>query len=481
MSVKKNFIYSALSGTMQYIVTLVTFPYVSRILGVSNIGLVNFVDNTINYFLLFAMMGINLLGIREIAKTKNKPNLFRESYSNLLFIQGVFTFLILILYFIAIFTIGQFRENADLFLIGSAKIIFSFFLIDWFYKGIENFKYITIRNIVIRIVYIITIFLFVKNKDDSIIYFSLTIGTVVINGIINYTYSLKFVRFSFKDLSIKTYLKPFLSLGIYVILTSMYTTFNVVYLGFVSNNDQVGFYTTALKIYTIILGLFSAFTGVMLPRMSSLLAEKNVEGFQNMLYKSFSFLLLFSFPLAIFCVIFAPQIIDIMAGDGYEGAILPMRIIMPLLIVVGLAQILAVQILIPMRKDKVILFASILGAIVGLVSNVIFVNKFQGVGTAFVLIVSESIVSVFYIIKVQKLGIKIPYRLITQKFLLAIPYFLICLSIYFLHLNKFATLSLGLILCFIYFIILEFFIDKNPILLNIKNMILRKYNLKSKE
>ena len=134
-------------------------------------------------------------------------------------------------------------------------------------------------------------------------------------------------------------------------MTSMYLTFNVMYLGLVCNNEQVGYYTSAFKLYTIILSLFGSFTSVMLPRMSSLLAQGREDEFRSMISRSFEYVSVFSIPLILCTVIMSPQIIHVICGPGYEGAVLPMRIIMPAVLSVGTAQVLAIQVLMP-KKNK---------------------------------------------------------------------------------------------------------------------------------
>ena len=156
-------------------------------------------------------------------------------------------------------------------------------------------------------------------------------------------------------------------------MTSMYLPFNVMFLGLVSNNTEVGYYTTAFKLYSVVLGFFTAFTNVMLPRMSLLLANSENDRFQELANRSFSVMATFSIPLILCSMILAPQIIYVLSGPGYEGAILPMRIIMPAAFVVGIAQVLAIQVLMPMKKDRVLLRASIIGAAVSVLINLCLV------------------------------------------------------------------------------------------------------------
>ena len=120
-------------------------------------------------------------------------------------------------------------------------------LVEWFFTGIEHFRYITIRSLFIKLLYVLTVFIFIRNPEDYKLYFVMTVGVVVFNAIINIFYVKDFVVFGFRDMFSQKYLKQNFSLGIYSIMTSMYLTFNVMYLGLTTDNVQVGYYTTAFN------------------------------------------------------------------------------------------------------------------------------------------------------------------------------------------------------------------------------------------
>ena len=396
-SIKKNFAYKSVLTLSTYLINFITFPYVARVLGVERIGLVNFVDNTVNYFLLFATMGVGLLGVREIAAVKEDKKRRDQVYSSMLALNLLFTLVSLGIYLLCISTIPKLCQYDELFYIGTAKILFTVFLVEWFFTGVENFRYITLRSILIKVLYIISVFLFVRDTSDYRLYFILTVGVVVLNALINQLYIRKFVRVRWNNIQLFKYLKQNVTLGIYTLMTSMYLTFNVMYLGLVSNNTEVGYYTTAFKLYSVILGFFTAFTNVMLPRMSSLLANGEKDRFQELVNRSFSVMATCCIPLILCSMIMAPQIVYILSGPGYEGAILPMRIIMPAAFAVGVAQVLAIQVLMPMKKDKVLLIASIIGAVVSLLINLLVVPSVKSVGSAVVLLCSEMGVTGMYV------------------------------------------------------------------------------------
>lgn len=428
-SIKKNFAYKSVLTLSTYLINFITFPYVARVLGVERIGLVNFVDNTVNYFLLFATMGVGLLGVREIATVKEDKKRRDQVYSSMLALNLLFTLVSLGIYLLCISTIPKLCQYDELFYIGTAKILFTVFLVEWFFTGVENFRYITLRSILIKVLYIISVFLFVRDTSDYRLYFILTVGVVVLNALINQLYIRKFVRVRWNNIQLFKYLKQNVTLGIYTLMTSMYLTFNVMYWGLVSNNTEVGYYTTAFKLYSVILGFFTAFTNVMLPRMSSLLANGEKDRFQELVNRSFSVMATCCIPLILCSMIMAPQIVYILSGPGYEGAILPMRIIMPAAFAVGVAQVLAIQVLMPMKKDKVLLIASIIGAVVSLLINLLVVPSVKSVGSAVVLLCSEMGVTGMYVWYVlsQEL-ILIPIKAIGKNVLFSLPSVVICLG-----------------------------------------------------
>lgn len=236
----------------------------------------------------------------------------------------------------------------------------------------------------------ISIFLFVRDSNDYDTYFGIYSGMIIANGVINWNYRRRFVKFSVQSFNaIKKYIKPYFYLGTQLILTSLYTTFNTVYLGMICGDVQVGYYTTATKIENIILALYSSVTLVLMPRISSLMESGNEEGINHVIRFSFGLLFAFVFPCLVFTECFTEGVISLVAGSGYEGAVLPMKIVMPAMLIVGMEQILIVQILMPGRADKQVFINSVLGAICSIVLNLLIVPRLQSIGSSIVWIASE--------------------------------------------------------------------------------------------
>ena len=446
MSIKKNFLYSSVLTTAGYIFPLITFPYVSRVLGVANIGICNFVDCIIGYFVLFSMLGIQNTGIREIARCQgNKAELSRTFY-HIIGLNVMLVALFGTLLVISIQVVPQLAEYKTLMYIGVGKLIVAFATIDWLYRGLEDFRYITIRSIAIRCLYVVAVFVFIRKPDDYPIYFGLTVATEGLNALVNCIHARKYLdpphlpsadrKISFFSFIIShlgrrpKYLKSSLTLGSYSLLTSMYTSFNIAFLGFVTNTTEVGLYTTATKLHHIAIGFLLAFTGVMLPRMSNLMSEGKDQEFREKIRLSFSMLVYFSFPLIILGAVFAPEIIAIISGPGYEKAAIPLTIIMPLVFFIGFEQILVVQILMAQKKDGIVLRNAIIGATVGLTANLLLVKSMGSVGSALVWVASEVSVMIAALIAAKGyFPLPEAIRKTLKNILYAIPAIAACIAI----------------------------------------------------
>lgn len=468
-SLKKNFIYNAILTMSGYIFPLMVYPYVSRVLGVANIGACNFVDSIVEYFTILSMMGMNTIGIREIAKCKNDQQKLDNVFSQLFSLNTLTTITAIIILIIATNIVPKFAPYKDLLYIGVGKLFFNYMLINWFFQGLENFKYIAARTIFVKILFVISVFLFVKTETDVKLYYFLVALTWAGNGIINFIYAKKYVSFNFTLKINKAIIGSFFILGVYWFMNSMYTTLNVAFLGFATNDIEVGYYTTANKLLTVIMTMFTALTSVMVPRVSVALKSNDNSEAKALIRKAINALMLFAIPLIFFVFPFSQELIYLMSGKGYEGATTPLQIMTPLFFLVGYDQIIVLQTLLPMGKDKDILRNSILAASVGIISNIFLTLNFGKNGSAIVLILAELSVLLSSQFCVTKyLGLKIPFKLIIKHIIGFSPIIIICYVIkYFINSYVISLIvSASIICCYIFFA--GRFILKNSILTNLK-------------
>ena len=460
-SIKKNFIYSGILTSANYIFPLFVYPYISRVLGVTRIGACNFVDSIIQYFVILSMFGITSIGVREIAKAKHDKIKLNKVYNNIFWTNALFTIISSALLIVVIFSVQNLFEYRRLLCIGILKVVSNFFLIDWLFRGLEEFKYITIRTLLVKCLYVIVIFLFIKEESDYTTYYLLTALMITVNSVLNHSYSRKFVHITFRNIKYTTYIYPIIIMGVYSVMTSMYTTFNTAYLGFVAGDKEVGYYTTAHTLYGALLALFGAFTNVMLPRMSSLVSEGNLERFKYLLGKSSNILFSYSIPFVLLFIIYAPEIINIYAGKGFEGAILPMQLSMPLMIIIGYEQIIITQGLLPLDKNKSVLVNAIVGAFVGVVLSFLVVGKLKSVGSTIVWTVSELCVLLSASLFIKKyIGYKFPFAILLKELISYIP--LVPILMYIHNIVDFFILDvlLGGVFTLIYTVIVQRFVFK---------------------
>ena len=473
-SIKKNFIYSGILTSSNYIFPLIVYPYVSRVLGVTRIGACNFVDSIIQYFILISMFGITSIGIREIAKAKNDNIRLNQVYNSIFWTNALFTIISVLLLIVVIYCVQDLYEYRKLLYIGILKVASNFFLIDWLFRGLEEFKYITIRTLIVKSLYVVAIFLFIRQESDYTTYYLLTVLMITVNAILNHRHSRNFVRLSFRNINYNLFIFPIIIMGVYSIMTSMYTTFNTTYLGFVAGDKEVGYYTTAHTLYGALLALFGAFTNVMLPRMSSLVAEGNLERFKYLLDKSSNILFSYSIPFVLLFVVYAPEIINIYAGKGVEGAILPMQISMPLMIIIGYEQIIITQGLLPLDKNKSVLVNAIIGAVVGVGLSFIIVGKLKSVGSTLVWAISELCVLLSASIFISKyLHYKFPLVLLLKELISYTPLLPILLYMHNIFDSSIMDILLGGMVAILYTFIVQRFIFRQKELVEINDWVIK--------
>lgn len=430
MGLKKNILYSGFLTTGLYLSQLVTYPYVTRTLGAANLGHCNFVQSYVQFFLLFSALGVSTLGVREIAKFNRERSTISQRFSQLFLLNAITTIIALVVYISIGFSIPQFASYHKLLFIGSFNIIFSLFNIEWFFRGIENFKYIALRTLLVRLIYIALIFLLVKRENDYVIYYVLGVGSVILNSIINWAYSKKFITLRLQPIkSILRYLKPNIIIGIQMLLFSYNNTINPVLLGMLSNDKEVGFFTTASKLTVIILLFYNAYTLALMPRISALLGNEDKDNAISLVGKSYRLLYMAALPLIILIEIYTPEIVLLIAGSGYEGAILPMRIALPIIVIGGISQITINQVLIPNNCERITLITACVGVIVCIVLNLILVPVLSSVASAIAWIITEFIMAIIALICVRKYlnGFSGELSALCRYFIIYIPLICLCL------------------------------------------------------
>lgn len=237
-SVKVNYILNLINTGTQMLFPLITFPYVCRVIEADGIGQINFFQSIISYISLFTCLGIPMYAIREIARDRSDVVQMNRTAMEILLLHSMLTLVGYAIVAILCLTVPQIQVNIPLFLILSLTIFFTAIGCEWFYQGIEDFKYITIRGLIIKTVSVVLLFIFVKSKTDLLYYGCYTAFGVLGGNIFNFFRLRKYIHrenIIFSELHIKRHVKPVLKVFSFSVVTSIYLQLNTVLLGFLKN------------------------------------------------------------------------------------------------------------------------------------------------------------------------------------------------------------------------------------------------------
>ena len=401
-SVKVNYILNLINTGTQMLFPLITFPYVCRVIEADGIGQINFFQSIISYISLFTCLGIPMYAIREIARDRSDVVQMNRTAMEILLLHSMLTLVGYAIVAILCLTVPQIQVNIPLFLILSLTIFFTAIGCEWFYQGIEDFKYITIRGLIIKTVSVVLLFIFVKSKTDLLYYGCYTVFGVLGGNIFNFFRLRKYIHrenIIFSELHIKRHVKPVLKVFSFSVVTSIYLQLNTVLLGFLKNALAVGYFAAATKVMQMLLMMSSCLGSVMMPRASHLIAENKEDEFNRLIQKSYDFTLAIALPMTIGLIFCAPSLITALCGVKFEHSILPSQIIAPIILMVAISNVFGIQVLFPKGKINIVTLCCGIGAVADLILNLCLIPFFSYIGTSIAYLGAEvaTTVSMYFI------------------------------------------------------------------------------------
>lgn len=392
-SIKHNFIMNIILTMSSMLFPLITFRYVSRILLPVGTGKVSFANSLISYFVMFSQLGIPTYGIRACAAVRDDKEKLTRTAQELMIINIVNCLIAYIAFFLILIFIPKLHEEKTLYIVISLSIFFNAVGMEWLYKALEQYTYITIRSIAFKFIALIAMLLLIHTKDDYVIYGALTIFAASASYLLNFIHSHKYISWRpVGNYHFKNHLKAALIFFAMTCAATIYTHLDTVMLGFISGNENVGYYDAAVKIKTILISVVTSLGAVLLPRASYYVKKGNMEEFKKLYGKALNFVFILATPLMVYFILFAKQGIYFISGPSYAKSILPMQIIMPTLLLVGITNILGIQILVPLGKEKIVLYSEISGAIIDLIVNALLIPSFAAEGAAIGTVAAEFVV-----------------------------------------------------------------------------------------
>lgn len=471
-SLTRNFAYQTIYQVLVIILPLITSPYLSRVLGVENLGIFAYTSSIISYFILFAMLGTNNYGTREIAicgeNRKERSYKFFEIYIFEFFLTIICT----IFYLFYIFSSSS--ENMIITIIQGFSLVASLLDINWLFFGVEDFKTTVTRNILIKIISFCLIILLVKKSSDLWIYTSIMVGSTLTSNAILWCFVSKYIDFFvLKNISMNKvlcHIKGNFILFIPLMAMSVYHVMDKTMLGVLSTYSETGYYYNADKIVSTPVGLINGFCTVMLPRMSNLMNNKQekkaYEYFSNSIY------IIAAFTFAISCGIaaVAPEFTPIFFGKGYNSCIILIILLSPIIPIKGYCYLSRILYLIPSHLEKIYISSVFVGAITNLIINFMLIPKYGAIGACIGTVGAELSSCVWQFLRMNKY-ISLFSEILKSLIYLLLGILMVIIVRYFSNLlpktilGLFAEIIVGafiyILLCIVYWIAFDNKIFKN--------------------
>lgn len=450
-SIKFNFLMNSLLTASSFIFPLITYPYVSRVLGPDNIGKVSFATSVVYYFAMFALLGIPTYGVNACARVRDDKEELSRTVQEIMIINIVMTVITYAIFAVCLFSVPKLSEEKPLFLIIGLTLLFNTIGAEWLYRALEQYSYITTVSVLFKIVSVAAMFAFVHSADDYVIYGGISIIAATGSSVMNFIRLRRFILL--RPVGNYDFKRHFRSIGVFFamsIATTIYTNLDTVMLGFIKTDADVGYYNTAVKVKNILCALVTSLGTVLLPRMSRMVLEERWEEFYTLVKKALSFVLMLALPLGVFFIFLSRESIILLSGGEFLPAVVPMRIITPTIILIGMTNVLGIQILVPLGKEEYVLYSEIAGALVNLAANALLIPRLAASGAAIGTLVAETVVFAVQIYVLRETVVPIFCRISYWKILLGLA--VGCAAVVpikiWCDLGSFSTLAISAVLFF---------------------------------
>lgn len=317
-----NTISLAIIQILNYVLPFITLPYLSRVLDVDKLGLVFFAQVFMDYFFRLVMFGFDFSGVRTIAINRDDKEKTNLIFNSILCVQSIFLIISFIILSVLIILVPKFRADAIVYYFTFLSVIGNIFIFTWFYQGMERMKFITVLNIITRIISLLLIFVLIKNNNDYFLVplfnslgalFAGTISLIFIKKVFN-------IRFFIpkKDEIINT-IKYSSQFFLTKVAIALYRQTNAFVLGLVVSTTAVAYYTSADKIFWAIFALYSTFINALFPYMSK---NKDITFFKKIL----KYLIIIAIVFSLFLLISSKYLILIFFSEKMLPSVEILRI-----------------------------------------------------------------------------------------------------------------------------------------------------------
>ncbi|ORJ31315.1 polysaccharide biosynthesis protein [Streptococcus oralis subsp. tigurinus] len=388
MKILKNYAYNLSYQLLVIILPIVTTPYVTRVFSSDDLGTYGYFNSIVTYFILLATLGVANYGTKEISAHQKG---IRKNFWGIYSLQFVATWISILLYLALGFLLPS-MQNPVAYILG-LSLVSKGLDISWLFQGLEDFRKITVRNIAVKLVGVISIFIFIKSANDLYLYVFLLTIFELLGQLSMWLPARQFIgKLHFDWKSAKYHLRPVILLFLPQIAISLYVTLDRTMLGVLASTKDVGIYDQALKLVNILLTLVTSLGSVMLPRVSSLLSSGDHKAVNKMHEMSFFIYNLVIFPIMSGMLIVNDDFVQFFFGHDFQDARYAIAIMISRMFFIGWTNIMGIQILIPHNKNKEFMISTTVPAILSVALNLIFLPQLGYVGAAIVSVLTEALV-----------------------------------------------------------------------------------------
>jgi O-antigen/teichoic acid export membrane protein len=420
---RKNYYYNLLLTVSNLLIPLLSFPYAARVLGPTGIGQAQFIFLVGQYLSIIAALGIPIYGAREVARLRNDPAALSQLLRALLVVNGVAGVLIFGVFCIWVLSTPALGASQQLYLVGGLLILLSFTSVEWVYTGLEAFRKLALRSVLIKLLSLMGLFLLVHSAADLSRYLLLQIGTLIAYNLLNFRGVLRHLNPGSGALRIRPHLRPLLLIFGTTLASTLYTTFDSILLGLLASDQAVGYYTAATKVAKIALPLVMAYGATLLPAITATVRDQDSSALQVHIQNSYDYIIAISVPMSVGLFAFARPLIELFSGAAFAPAILTLQLLSPMPVLIGLGYFWGYQVVLPMGEEKILLLAAVFGVLVSLAANFSLVPLMQQHGAAVAGIAAELVVTITYYWGGRRY-IRLPegYRRLAETVLAAMPF-----------------------------------------------------------
>ncbi|MDW3196179.1 MAG: flippase [Cytophagales bacterium] len=463
-SVKINYFYDVIYKLSNVLFPLVTFPYISRILAPEGVGTVQFGISLAQSFAVISALGIPVYGIKEVAKCQHDKQKLSLLFTELISLHAVMVVLLSIIYLAATFYFPDLYAIKEVLLICSLIVFSSLFNIDWFYSGLEKFKFIALRSLSVKVVSIALIFLLVKTREDIAMYaWILTFGFVG-NYLLNLVGLEKKVRLitELKILNVKKHLQHLFFIFGTILIASLYSYSDSAILGLLSTKYEVGIYVVAVKLSKISIPIIIAMSTVMIPQVSVLIEQKKSDELNQAFRDGFGFVILMAIPICFGLFALREEFILIFSGEEFLSSVEVLAYLTPLPLFIGFGYFFAFLVLIPLDRNPQVFIAAIIGLVSFLAINLLLTPNYGAKGTAIATFITEGLVTVIYVAFTPNYIVKkLPWKRVAYSSLICFTFFPIVQGLRLINDHLFFVTLTAVPICALVYFSCQLFIFKD--------------------